>query len=58
MILNQEYSIESVVKMNPSGNVIIFIRNIYDTLKLYKVYLPIQYAHVVSDKDNDEINNE
>ena len=58
MIQNEDYTIVRVVKPNPSGHVIFFIRKVHDAVKLYKNFLSLQYADVVSDKDMNEINND
>ena len=61
MILNQEYSIQKIVKLSYGygGNVIFFLRNIRDaSSKLYKLFFPIKYSDVASNTDMEEINNE
>ena len=57
MIQNENYTIVRVAK-TPSGHVIFYIRKVHDAVKLYKIFLPLQYADVVSDKDMNEINND
>jgi hypothetical protein len=61
LILNQEYSVGRVVELTSGygGSVIFILRNISDfSSKLYKGYLLIQYADVISDTDIEEINKE
>jgi hypothetical protein len=53
LILNQEYSVQRAMRLptNNCGIVIFYLRSISNPMSnLYKVYLPIQYADVVSDK--------
>jgi hypothetical protein len=57
MGINCEYSITRAVRL--SGCVIFFLRDIHDYVShLYKLYLPIQYADVISESDIEEINND
>jgi hypothetical protein len=52
-IFNRE-SCETDLRLWWEGN--LFISDFWS--KLYKVYLPIQYADIISDIDIEEINNE
>jgi hypothetical protein len=55
MILNREYTIMRAVRLS---GCIFFLRDIREYVShLYKIYLTIQYADVVSEKDIDQINN-
>jgi hypothetical protein len=57
MTLNRKYSITRAVRL--SGCVIFFLRDTPDYgYQLYKLYLPIQYADVVSENDIYQINND
>jgi hypothetical protein len=57
MGINIEYSITRAVRL--SGCVTFFLRDIHDYVShLYKLYLPIQYADVISESDIEEINND
>jgi hypothetical protein len=56
MGINREYSITSAVRL--SECVIFFLRDIHDYVShLHKLYLPIQYADVISESDIEEIND-
>jgi hypothetical protein len=60
LIIDQEYSIQKAMRVptNNGGIVMIYLRCNRDLSNLYKVYMPIHYADVVSDKDIEEINTE
>jgi hypothetical protein len=56
LILNRAYSITMAVRLN--GCVIFYLRDTRNYVShLYKLYLPVQYADVISEKDIHQINN-
>jgi hypothetical protein len=57
LILNREHSVTRAVRL--SGCVIFFLRDTQDYVShLYKLYLPLQYADVVSERDIHQISND
>jgi hypothetical protein len=57
LILNRAYSVTMAVRL--SGCVTFFLRDTRDYVShLYKLYLPVQYADVISGKYIHQINND